>query len=326
MQFINLTNSEELINYFKKEDLYKYLIKDLKKINKNIKFNNIFHYSNTKSLFNILEKEELWITRYDFLNDKSEGHYFWNLLFEIIKNEKIDSKFIKLLHQSIEFNKKINTYPIDSSEWDFFILSLSINPDSLTLWSNYSNNDGYCIGFNSSNVIKSIIKFNKEQNKKLEKDINVILNIDKIEYGKVIYDKNEQIKIINDELKDFKKEDKLTNDEKFLVLAVTFIERMRLYSFFFKNNLFKQEEEFRIVFSISKKNNEFINYRDRGSLVIPFIILKLDNIIKTNYIELIKIGPKNKEEICKLGLKKYLEKKKMNNVVIENSEIPLRYL
>jgi hypothetical protein len=54
------------------------------------KENVIYHYTDINALENIIKNKTLWLSRYDFLNDKFEIVYLKKLIKKEIKNEKYD--------------------------------------------------------------------------------------------------------------------------------------------------------------------------------------------------------------------------------------------
>lgn len=104
----------------------------------------VYHYTNSNELENILKNKALWVSKSDFLNDKTEYIYAINLI-----NKLYDSSKYKYIDKAmlVRIKKKIKTYLSRS-----YILSTSQNGDSISLWSNYSECEGYNIGFNLNKI------------------------------------------------------------------------------------------------------------------------------------------------------------------------------
>jgi hypothetical protein len=103
------------------------------------------------------------------------------------------------------------------------------------------------------------------------------------------------------------------------------------YGLFFKDPLFCQEEEYRIVFfhleaeSLSLKLNHEIRFRDRNGTIVPYIEVPMTNHQGHLPVREIVIGPKNNIDIAEHGIDFLLYRLKNKNVAIRRSGIPLRY-
>jgi hypothetical protein len=312
---------------------------------------SVYHYTGAFALENILKGKKLWVTKSDFLNDETEYRYGIELAKKVFK-EKNYKYISSTMIQEIE--KQINSNLNRS-----FIFSTSRNKDSVNLWGNYSNNDGYCIGFNLNEMEERIfnskiyVTGNKMNNKVYEKyyiPIRGQLESVALYSLQVIYDIKQQKEII---LEIFSHMEKVTEtfnlykddieDRKFLQLKsiysdaidtafTTLTKQIRL----FKNPIFKQDDEYRIVFEINKKL-DVIKYRQLNGIFIPYIEVGFDeDNFKGLPIESITIGPKNNLDIAERGLKLFVEslnyktaKRKESifngKILLKKSDAPLRY-
>lgn len=213
-----------------------------------------YHYTSSSSLLSILKEQNIRFTDARFMNDKLELLYFIDSLVEFLKKNKgyheCTKTFEKLVlnGQSIEKYKKIDVSALRFySDIDIFkdkkirqfIFCLSESDDSLNMWNYYShssNYQGYNIGVN-------IKKFLKTLNRRS------VLSIDPyfIYYGKVIYTEQEQKQEIRD-FCNFLEDNKLSSRQRKLYLW----EYITTYGLFYKNKAFKNEEEYRIVISVSE--------------------------------------------------------------------------
>lgn len=201
------------------------------KILSNIR-HSLYHYSTLEAMMSIFEKKQLWLTQSKYLNDISEIRYARkiakNVRDEAIIKYNDDPYFTKILES---YNDEVFETGVES-----FILSMSMNADSLLLWSNYSNNDGYCIGFNA----------------------NFINRLDKIDFqnvhGFVIYDPKEQSNILSDEISTayniWKNYGDGQHGNDYNLLWNHIHRTFYIYSLFFKDPCFSSEEEYRVVFLI----------------------------------------------------------------------------
>ena len=267
-----------------------------------------YHYTTIKALRGIVESNTLWVSNAMFLNDKSEVRYAREIVEETIKeNQNIENEVIKVIEN---FMQQI----IDNSE-QIFVLSTSNNKDSQLLWSDYSRSDGYCLGFDFSEVWDSLyIKSNKDAENEEIKNLNFKQNM---RIDRVIYDKQEQMEFIKRPLLKINKFYK-NNPEKDLKKFMHYFFHVLMM---FKNPRFKQEEEFRIVFYIPD-SKKYVNYYVANGILIPYIEVHFNKKIPLKYI---KIGPRNNIDIAKASIESFLRSKSFKEVEVTKSDIPLRF-
>ena len=99
----------------------------------------IYHYTTLNALQSILDNNEFWVTKSDFLNDRSEFQYTYNLfkdnflcnITELSFRQKLINAFDALINQDNDISwKPLNGY---------YIASFSTDSDNLALWSEFSN-------------------------------------------------------------------------------------------------------------------------------------------------------------------------------------------
>lgn len=287
---------------------------------------SVFHYTSIGGLMGIIENSQFYVSRSDVLNDTSEIVYFWEVYDDVFADLKKKARnngsegFLNYLEWSKEYVERARA---DKDGWEksfeVFALSFSRNHDSLLLWANYASKDGYNIEFNSRELAAALEK-----------------NIKFCRFGNIIYDRTEQKKIIEKEIRETYEHHAhiITKMGWNSVFSGLFFYRMYVWMMFFKNELFKQEEEFRIAFLRNSKRciheNELENfhdimncptkYRSKEALVVPYVEMNFDSKI----IKRITIGPTNKASNAYAGLNDFLYSKKIE-AKIEQSKIPLRY-
>lgn len=293
----------------------------------------IYHYTSAEGLLSILENCEIWATNSNFLNDKSEFIYTYKLFYEKIlkeiKNEKIKTIMINRFNYNTCDPVTLDANDIYTAR---YIISFSKSPDNLLLWSEFSGNTGYNIGFDIS---------------KLKDKLNNLWGFD----GKVIYNKERQIELLKNVVSVMLKEtfqDKNINslDDLSDNINVEDIQKMlpvlhniiELYSMFFKQSEFEQEEEYRLVIQVShgvpsrllcanesgiffKETNNKMYFRVKEGMLSPFVKVPFWDL---DSLESITIGPKNNIDIAKMGLEIYCRNKGINPKILK-SNIPLRY-
>ncbi len=274
----------------------------------------IYHYTSSTALLSIIKNKELWFTNSRFLNDKTENRYIYLLIDEYIEQNK--NKFCKAYCEEIKY--LCNTLTKDENEFCYnlfnenhlYVSSFSLNQDSLGLW-NYYTKSSESIGYN--------IIFDTEKFLKYSNDGSLIK-----QYGKVIYDKNEQLTILNNLITNLYQRFKELGDN-FTgqnILFQDFAYLISEFSIFFKDKSFKQEEEFRFVWESSKN----ANIREYKNIFIPYLKYNIPIV----GILGITISPTNQSNIVELGLQQliqnYLYEAERNiSYRIDKSNIPLRY-
>ena len=267
----------------------------------------LYHYTTIDALINIVSGKELWITKWDYLNDIDELKVALEICLEVLKEENIKAEIIREVEKRV--NESING--TDFSE-NYFVCSFSCDKDSQLLWSNYSNYDGV-------NIEIDFAKFKERLNHRF------------LWHGLVNYDFESQKECIKRTLHDSFLDGGMIADYKSLndinelqgedyEICVTHIEMICvLYGMFFKRTGFKGENEYRFVFAINKEQE--ITFRNKKSIVIPYIKKRLEEI---DFIAKITIGPTNKIDIAAKGIRELLHYYH-RDVNVVKSEIPLRF-
>ncbi|MBN7774628.1 DUF2971 domain-containing protein [Clostridium aminobutyricum] len=316
---------------------------------------SIFHYTSATALENLVRDRTLRVTKSDFLNDKTEYMYAIGLINEVFSRNKYKVK----KEVFTEINREFKHYLARS-----FIFSASLNSDSVNLWSNYSDYEGYNIGLNLQEI------FNRMWNREIYVAGNKTLKDGTIKKyfierkdqhksimmsaGKVIYDRGEQetiisdififleqiIKIYDSHIKKDKDMDKAMLDDldqnfnrAFKSAIQILISKIQL----FKNPIFKQDEEYRIIFDVNSRL-DVKKFRQLNGVFIPYIevVFDTEDNAKGLPINSITIGPKNNIDIAEKGLKQFLRNQgyklakkdnleDSNKLFVRQSAVPLRY-
>jgi hypothetical protein len=259
----------------------------------------LYHYTSIESFMSILNSAEIWLTKFDYLNDPNELTYTTDLIKEVYKeNPEVANK---------AYLENILKRIIDQFEYSF-IFSLCGNKDSLGMWSYYSKFNGINIHL-SNNFYQEAYYSDSD---------NLFFAVNK---GKVIYDREEQKQILLDIFKHYIRinqsqidDETKRKDERSLgfLLSICF-------------NLFKQkglrnEEEYRFVFTGHNENlTKKINFRTHENMVIPFYIFPFNK----EYIQGFTISPTSNDPQFLKSLKIFLLKHEID-FEVEKSEIILR--
>ena len=136
----------------------------------------LYHYTKSKGVNGILHSNCFWATKSDFLNDPKEFSYIETIIREVCC-ELIEEK--SLCDMFLEDVLEENILCGGGRSKEYFVLSFSNCRDSITMWSEFGNETGYNIGFDSKRLIARI-----EENNTIEY------------HGLVLYEMEEQKKIV----------------------------------------------------------------------------------------------------------------------------------
>ncbi len=279
------------------------------------KLDTLYHYTNLEGFLGIVNNNstEMWASNIEFLNDSREYIHGIELCKDIISNEISEStseknqEFLEYIYINLS-NEKNEVYGI----------SFCKDGDLLSQWRGYSRGDtGISIGFD----VERLSKF------RITESPNTILSPHKI-----IYDKNIQINIIKDILKNGSELLEKSNLNKNFLINTILLE-LHFFLPLFKNHSFSEENEWRIIFTIYNEKNEekegMVNYRVRDNVILPYIKLKYDPKYgsleegKTFFSEII-VGPTRDIKLTERSISHYLKEKKLDGIKIDSSEIPYR--
>jgi len=241
--------------------------------------NIIYHYCSVEAFNAIIQNKRLWLSSVYNLNDYKEIHWIKDKIFKKIKDSINKDNFQKYkTFEELYSTQLPNVY----------IASFSQGSDLLSQWRAYAN-DGYgvAIGFNSDYF---------EKNKM-------------VKTSKVLYNEKSQEKQINLILEPLAKLDNDIdiNSKKFEKTCKDIIVEINNLSAKSKNQLFKEEQEVRLIHNpkiindkekkqfIFKDNLSKMKFRSVYGNLIPYFELKFKKEIKDTpaILEIIK-GPKNK--------------------------------
>lgn len=286
---------------------------------------SIFHYTNLEGLKGIISDQALWLTHCHFLNDPYE---------------------LKCTHLSEKKDLSLILLEMFPDSFIPFISSFSLDPDSYSLWSNYTNHFGFNIEFDIKKLYLNFVNF-KEKNQN-EKFPNFFLN-DEMIYSQDIQEKITDIitarnhtlwkRVFNDLLEKHPELKKSNASEAIRIMALNknyaneilknakfddlFKNLAELYHkiVFFKSNCFSAEQEYRFAFIFHIRNvTNFIKFRQKDNFLIPFIKIPINLNYKTlNPIKSITLGPKSKTNLHKNSLDLFLKFMKINLNIKESS-------
>jgi len=286
----------------------------------------IFHYTSPLGFQSILFQDPnnvtLWASRYDCLNDVSEGTIAEEILKEVcdelLENKKIDDYLhdlfstVTLPRTALLHYNKGESIKITRPEFDRYVCSFSKNKDSLSMWNYYSKGnryEGFNIGFYATNLKESLENF--------------LGSVEAVPHVfPVIYKKSEQKQLIEKMLLKLKD---LYKKEQEPQIRYIISNRLLDWSLIFKKECFEHEEEVRIIVFIAKHETKIpVNYRINSGYLVPYIELKIDK----DSVSDIVFGPLQMDKKQKSHQVKIMEElisSKSYSAIVDYSEIPVRY-
>ena len=286
----------------------------------------LYHYTSLGNINSILLNSQgkivLWASRYDCLNDASEGKVISDAYQKTCEKLKIENKIDQNLYQVIVgvkpnrtslFLDEVKNRPV-RCEVDTYITSFSTKHDLLSMWNYYSKGnmyDGINLGFDSNTLKRSLVN-------------DVPSNGVYIQICPVIYDEEKQIKLIEDFLLELKDKYKNNQDDQYLRYVIAY--KLSEWKMLFKSSHFEHEKEVRIIIRIGKKFPDAlsIKYRNNLGYIIPYIELEIDKNSLTQVTFGPLLGDENQKTVQKEIMKDMLNKNNYD-VNIEFSNIPIRY-
>lgn len=213
------------------------------------------------------------------MNDPKEFSYIETIIREVCC-ELIEEK--SLCDMFLEDVLEENILCGGGRSKEYFVLSFSNCRDSITMWSEFGNETGYNIGFDSKRLIARI-----EENNTIEY------------HGLVLYEMEEQKKIVRRILNEgipnemqlsfseiIEAGAKNRDCEEYKKACRKFQKITAIYAMFFKNSAFREEQEYRFIF---KKKGTGL-YREKDGFLIPYVQIQLTD--KLLPIKEIVVAPK----------------------------------
>lgn len=273
---------------------------------------SLYHYTKSNGINGIIHTNCFWATKSDFLNDPKEFSYIQNIISstceELIVDEGLRNMFLEDVLEESEI--------ISGGNKDYFVLSFSMCRDSITMWSEFGNRTGYNIGLNSKEIITRIGENNT------------------IDYhGSVIYNPAEQERMVKRIITIGIPEEMNLSFNKILEMGAAdrnnsiykrackkFQKMTAVYAMFFKNEAFREEQEYRFIFK--KEKDTEVLFREKDGFMIPYIQIQLSKALLP-IIEIV-VAPQNHIDLAKKGME-YMMAEKGYEVKVSLSNIKLRY-
>lgn len=237
----------------------------------------LFHYTSSNNIKSIMLGNSdvvLWASRYDCMNDFSEGTLpeirFKEVCETLREGKCISEEFYNTIRNTKPAKTDL-TFLIDMhsvrpfrGEYDTYITSFSEDDDALAMWNYYSKGnryEGINIGVRSQKLIDSINENNEYCGKY------------KIRAIKIIYDELLQREIISNVVKELYSKFKTGDEEAVRYHVSSMLTSLKML---FKNKCFEHEKEVRVVVQVFKKYKDLfpVKYRVYAGFIIPYIELR----------------------------------------------------
>lgn len=251
----------------------------------------LYHYTKCEAAASILRSRNLFATKSSFLNDSNEMAFILHVAQKVIgelPSRKWQSLLLKELTETME----------DFRRHDNYVLSLSEEGDSITLWSEFGEETGYNLAFDGTELLACISEHHRIAC-----------------HGRVIYARARQEEILRDlllttlpgkiglpfaEILSLASEGK--DSAPFAQLCRKFGSALGVYALFFKQEEFQAEREYRCVFR--PESPEEVHFRCKEGFLLPYMIISVSDK-KVLPVRKITVAPKNHVDLARKGMLLY---------------------
>jgi len=295
----------------------------------------LYHYTDIRGLLGILETNSIWATNIFYLNDAAEYEYPVELMNKEIEKRieecekclgdlpipdrgvmditKEQTQKRKKEKEKKYFYKVLKSIIKDIKHYHIYICSFSKNNDQLSQWRGYCpNGNGFSIGFKTLDLEKQMNKHG-------------------FKLVKCVYDKDDQKRILKDELdkwsfsriqsdiKKYKRSQKLekleglgglnSNDRASLLAILDAAGSMINNIPKIKHPSFIEEIEWRFYYHFNVENINKIKFREGRSMIVPYYDIPLKDETAEIKISDIKVGPTPHPELSMRSVEELLKSK-----------------
>lgn len=124
--------------------------------NQNMDQSALYHYTNANALVGIIKNREVWATGSNYLNDPTEVSYAATALAEEMQQALRYCEHKEQVQNALDLLKASFVDPNPTAQYHedrTFVSSFSRSDRSLTLWRLYSGRNGFCVGFDQSQLL-----------------------------------------------------------------------------------------------------------------------------------------------------------------------------
>lgn len=229
----------------------------------------IYHYTSPRGMEGILGNSTLRFSDRYFLNDSSEGNYTLQLCkdnIDYLISDTTCPRLKKAVIDTCDSNMQVQ----QNGLFHVYVLSLSLDADSLCLWNYYTKNDsiqGYNLKFFPKQLKSALSPLLKDEYSSIS-----------IVGGQVLYSQQKQLKILKDIASKFVGLS-ASYDHRYVANAATLmVDKMMQVGAFFKKACFSIENEYRIVLNLHiNEDNEYtvlnhaMQFNQKGKIKVPCV-------------------------------------------------------
>ncbi len=241
---------------------------------------------------------------------------------EISEEESSWDELIKAISPGISQNDylEIADNAVKEGIEKYYVLSLTDTKDKLTMWSMYSNFDGYNMEFDAKKLISLFNNLRNIAGNPLGNYVCLPV--------KVVYSNDKVYPLVKHLYNQYFRKISSLKTRYAVMLSVSIV-----LSVFVKMSVFSEERERRIVlakqyFGPNYSQNEYeeVNFQIRNGHLYPFLEVPIFNPLNTIDcpIQALTVGPNIKKESAIPGLVWFKKKHRLDHVRIDESKIPLR--
>ena len=272
----------------------------------------VYHYTTISGLLGIIEKKEIWATDVWYMNDAVEATYALETTRSYLDSKRQDPGDGQLIAKAaFQQMRQIPSKPANNAR--SYIACFSRNPDQLSQWRAYGSSRGFSIGFHIG-ALRAIAG-----------DLHANANANLRE---VIYKEETQVAMLEDKfnatLSTFATP---TSETDALPAAMSFIAEAGLLAPTFKHVAFEEEAEVRLhLYQYTADTAAPLKFRESADGLIPYVKLPLTsaNVLASNVIKGIVIGPQANREETARAVRQLLDRRDLEGAEVRMSEVPLR--
>jgi hypothetical protein len=268
----------------------------------------LYHYTSIEGLMGILESRSIWLSDYQYLNDRREINHGADIIREVARKmlKKSNDKLVSKLLEAWIVN-------LDNIEDRIFIASFSADGDSLSQWRAYGT---VALGFKVSDIAVHV------------NDIY----IQSVEYNEEVQ-RNLAVTYLNHLCQAYKEDSSLNLIERSPDIYHRIIQLVELISSY-KDASFMDERECRVIYIEDLDVIESLDldrppkkYRANNSHIIPYVssdsIYPMKGHERPLEISEIVLGP-SCDDLLEKGVKEYVSELGFNEIPIKRSKVPYR--
>lgn len=279
----------------------------------------LFHYTDTAGVLGIVGGNTLWATNAVFLNDEGEIRHTAELVTRLydreIERERPPENPEEITWVVRDFLHRIRH--LNETGWfsvDAYVVCLCEVDDLLSQWRGYGDRGGgFSIGFSPHAVLHAV---------------HTVTPDCEVSLGRVLYDESEQFTRIekaydlvrNSLVKGAAGKWSKEADEEAQAHAEVFLREAFLYAPFFKQQTFREEQEWRLVVT-GRIPHDRIRFRQHSLGPVPYIEIPLNSGSADGAVTSLRIGPRRDHALARRSLTLLLRGR---HVEISSSEVTLR--